>query len=89
MALLGAAGRMSLSSYVAQSLILAFVFYGYGLGLQGRLSTSEALPIAVGVFVALAGASRVCLSRFRFGPLEWLLRRFAYGRFGEQVNVKT
>ncbi len=73
-------GRMALTSYATQSLVLGFVFYGYGLGLCGRLPSA---PVALGgiAFYALQiGASHLWLSRFRFGPLEWVWRSLTFGR---------
>ena len=38
-----AAGQMALTNYLTQSLALSFVFYGFGLGLFGRLAPA---PVA-------------------------------------------
>jgi uncharacterized protein len=73
-------GRTALSNYVAQSVVLGFVFYGYGLGLFGRLGPAAALPIGLALYAAQLGLSRAWLRRYRFGPLEWLWRSLSYGR---------
>src|SRR4029079_5657928 len=39
-------GRMAFTNYLAQSVILGWIFYGYGLGLFGRLVCNSALEIA-------------------------------------------
>jgi len=73
-------GRMALTSYVTQSIVLGFVFFGYGLGLCGRLPSA---PVALGGITLYAfqiGASHLWLSRFRFGPLEWIWRSLTFGR---------
>jgi uncharacterized protein len=72
-------GRMALTSYLTQSVVLGFVFYGYGLGLFGRLGELEGLALALGLYAAQAVASAAWLARFRFGPVEWLWRSFTYG----------
>ena len=72
-------GRMALTSYVTQSLVLSFVFFGYGLGLCGRLPSA---PVALGGIAFYAfqiGTSHLWLSRFRFGPLEWIWRSLTFG----------
>jgi uncharacterized protein len=74
-------GRMALSNYLLQSLVLGFVFYGYGLGLFGRLASAEALPVALTLYAAQIVASAVWLRHFRFGPAEWLWRCATYGRW--------
>jgi uncharacterized protein len=73
-------GRMAFTNYIAQSLVLGFIFYGYGLGLFDRLGTPAGLALAVGLFAAQAAFSRWWLARFRYGPLEWLWRALMYGR---------
>ena len=73
-------GRMAFTSYVMQSLILGFIFFGYGLGQFGHLGPAQALLLAVGLYVGQMCFSAWWLSRFRFGPLEWLWRTMMYGR---------
>lgn len=73
-------GRMALSNYLTQSLVLGFVFYGYGLGLFGRLTSAEALPIGLALFAVQVALSALWLRHFRFGPAEWLWRALTYGR---------
>jgi uncharacterized protein len=72
-------GRMAFSNYLAQSLILGFIFYGYGLGLFGRVSVTAALAIALAVYAAQAAVSAWWLQRWRYGPVEWLWRSLMYG----------
>ena len=45
-------GRMAFTNYLAQSVIFGLIFYGYGLGLFGRLGTASALAIGIAVYVA-------------------------------------
>ncbi|MBV8696937.1 DUF418 domain-containing protein [Bradyrhizobium sp.] len=73
-------GRMSFTNYLMQSLIFSFVFYGYGLGLFGKLGAATALTLGVAVYVAQVIISRWWLARFNFGPVEWLWRSLMYGR---------
>lgn len=77
---LAAAGRMALTNYLAQSVILSFLFYGYGLGLFGRIGTAPGALIGIALYAAQLAASRWWLQRFRFGPVEWLWRSLTYGR---------
>ena len=77
---LAALGQMALTNYLMQSIVLGFVFYGYGLGLFGRISAPAAAAIGVALYVAQVYFSRWWLNRFRFGPIEWLWRSLSYGR---------
>jgi uncharacterized protein len=72
-------GRMAFSNYLGQSLILGWIFYGYGLGLFGRSSVTTALAIAVAVYAAGVAISAWWLRRYRYGPVEWLWRSLMYG----------
>ena len=73
-------GRMAFTCYLAQSLVLSFVFYGWGLGQFGHMSAANGILLAIGIYAAQAIASALWLRRFRFGPLEWVWRSFSYGR---------
>jgi uncharacterized protein len=75
-----APGRMAFTNYIVQSLAFSWVFFGFGLGLMGRVSAAQALAGGIVAYVAQALASAWWLARFRFGPLEWLWRRLTYGR---------
>jgi len=77
---LTAVGRMALTNYLAQSVIGAFVFYGWGLGSFGRLSRIELVPIVLIVWALQLLASPLWLHWFRMGPMEWLWRSLTYGR---------
>ncbi len=74
----GPIGRMALTSYLSQSVIMGYLFYGYGLGLFGRLGMLPAAEIAVAIYAVQLVASALWLRYFRFGPVEWLWRSFTY-----------
>ncbi|MET4067621.1 uncharacterized protein ABID58_002410 [Bradyrhizobium sp. S3.2.6] len=72
-------GRMAFTNYVAQSVIFGWIFYGYGLGLFGRLGVAPALAIGIIVYAAQLRFSAFWLRHYRYGPLEWLWRSLMYG----------
>ena len=72
-------GRMAFSNYIMQSVIFGFIFFGYGLGYFGRLGATQALLIGIAVYAVQILFSNWWLTRFRFGPLEWLWRTLMYG----------
>jgi uncharacterized protein len=72
-------GRMAFTNYLAQSLVLGFVFYGYGFGLFGRLSVTTAFTIGVVLYASQVAISAWWLRRYRYGPIEWLWRSLMYG----------
>lgn len=69
---LAAAGRLSLTHYITQSVVFALLFYGYGLGLWGELGAASAMLVAAALVTTQVLASRI--SGSRRGPLERLLR---------------
>lgn len=73
-------GRMAFTNYLSQSVILGWIFYGYGLGLFGKLGVTSALAIAVAIYIAQVFFSAWWLARYRYGPIEWLWRTLMYGK---------
>ena len=73
--LLVAAGRHSLSVYIGQSVILAFSFSAWGLGLFGVLNLTLVTLIAFGAWLVLAGLALLNSRHFSSGPLEWILKK--------------
>ena len=72
-------GRMAFTNYLAQSVIFALIFFGYGLGLFNRLGVAATLAIGIAVYALQAVASARWLRQHRFGPMEWLWRSLMYG----------
>ncbi|RYZ41024.1 MAG: DUF418 domain-containing protein [Myxococcaceae bacterium] len=77
---LAPAGRMALSLYLMQSLVSVWLYDGWGLGLVGHLPMSRTVLVSLGVFAVQVGLAHLWLSRFRFGPAEWVWRSLTYGR---------
>lgn len=76
---LAAVGQMALTSYLSHSIICAFVFYGFGLGLFGQLARHELYYVVVSIWIFQLIVSPIWLAHFRFGPVEWLWRSLTYG----------
>jgi uncharacterized protein len=72
-------GRMALTNYLTQTVVMLLVFYPYGGGLIGRTGPAAGLAIALAAFAAQMVLSELWLTRFRFGPIEWLWRALTYG----------
>ena len=75
----GWTGRMALTNYMIQVAFLDLTFSKYGLGLQ--VTPLVGLTMAVALFAVDALFSRWWLTRFRYGPLEWLWRSATYARW--------
>jgi uncharacterized protein len=73
--------------YVGQSVIYTTLYYGYGLGLWGRLGPAHILPLAAVIFATEIVLCGWWIRRFRFGPLEWVWRSLTYGKL-QPMRVK-
>ncbi|MFH2107424.1 MAG: DUF418 domain-containing protein [Chrysiogenia bacterium] len=71
-------GRMALSNYLFQTIIMIMVFYNFGLNLFGRVGLVQTTAIAIFVLVLQVIFSNIWLRHFRFGPFEWLWRSLTY-----------
>jgi uncharacterized protein len=80
-------GKMTLTNYLLQNLIALSLFSGVGLGLLHRTSYAFTVEIAALVFVLQVFFSHWWLSYFRFGPVEWLWRCLAYGRWFPNMRL--
>ena len=70
-------GRMALTNYLTHSLLGTWFFYGYGLGQWGMGRASQVAFVAA-VIVLQILFCHWWLSKFRYGPMEWLWRAITY-----------
>ncbi len=73
-------GKMSLTTYISQSVMGVVLFYGVGFGLGCSLGLWQTELVAVGVYLLLMAFAWLWLRKFDRGPLEWLWRRVVYGK---------
>ncbi|OIB02356.1 hypothetical protein AK95_05465 [Paenibacillus sp. LC231] len=78
--LLENAGKMSLSCYVLQNLMASAVFYGWGLGLAGKLNSAAIIAVWLVISVFQLGMASLWLRGFKLGPME-TVRKQAVGFF--------
>jgi uncharacterized protein len=74
-------GRMALTNYLTQSVIYGFVLFGIGpgLALAGHIGTTALSGIVIVAYAAQIAFSRWWLSRYAYGPAEWVWRALTYG----------
>ena len=70
-------GRMALSNYLMQSLVMGWVFLGHGLAQWGMPRAGQVL-FALALCGVQIAFSHWWLARFRYGPAEWLWRALTY-----------
>ena len=74
---IAAAGRTAFTNYLGTSLLMTFVFDGWGLGWFGALPRAALYLFVLPVWAIMLLWSKPWLARFRFGPLEWAWRTLA------------
>jgi uncharacterized protein len=76
---LAATGQMAFTNYLATSVIMVLIFYGFGLGLFGRLDRAGLYLVCIAMWTAMLLWSQPWLARHPYGPLEWAWRSLARG----------
>lgn len=74
-------GRTALSNYILQSIILGFIFYGYGFGMFNQFSRFELLPIVIAIWLLQIILTLIWLKYNKQGPLERIWRKLTYKSF--------
>ncbi|MGD2086509.1 MAG: DUF418 domain-containing protein [Candidatus Aminicenantes bacterium] len=85
---LAAVGRMALTNYLMHSAICSFIFFGYGLGLFGKVDRMGQLLVVLLIWVFQLWFSPLWLKHFRFGPMEWLWRSLTYWKM-QPMRIRT
>ena len=83
-----AVGRAAFSNYLGTSMLMTFLFYGWGLGLYGSIGRAELYLFVVATWTLMLLWSKPWLSHFRYGPLEWLWRSLARRRV-QSLRITT
>lgn len=72
-------GKTALSNYLFQTVISIIIYYGVGFGLSGTFGSSVGAAIAVVIFLFQIWMSKLWLSKYSYGPIEWVWRKMTYG----------
>jgi len=78
--LLAPCGRMSLTLYVAQSLIGVPLFYGFAMGGFQSLGQVNSLLLGLVLWSVQMLFAHIWLKHYKYGPLEWGWRSLTYGK---------
>jgi uncharacterized protein len=84
-------GKMSLTSYLMQTIVCLFLFYGYlpGFHLMGRAGSASLLLLGIIIFALQVVFSHWWLQFHKQGPIEWLWRRLAYAGYNTHTKDLT
>ncbi|WP_212932036.1 DUF418 domain-containing protein [Brevibacillus halotolerans] len=89
-------GKLSMTNYVMQTVICTTIFYGYGLGLFGKIGILSGILLSLLIFSLQVVASFWYLRFFTCGPIERLLRMWTYfswsgrpsSRIASSISIK-
>ncbi|MER2000959.1 MAG: DUF418 domain-containing protein [Lysinibacillus sp.] len=73
-------GRLSMTNYLLQSIVMTFIFYSYGLGLYGSISYTSAFILVLVFFMLQVIISKWWTTNYRYGPVEYIWRWGTYGK---------
>ncbi len=71
-------GKMSVSNYLAQSIITTTIFYAYGFGLFGKIGYFFGILLTIGIYTIQLFVSTYWLQKYRMGPIEYAWRMGTY-----------
>jgi uncharacterized protein len=76
MGLFAPVGQMAFTNYLSQSIITSIIFYGFGL--FATLQRYELYYVVFSIWIFQIIFSKIWLSYFKLGPLEWIWRSLTY-----------
>jgi len=71
-------GKMSISNYITTSIVMTTLFSGYGFGLATKLGLLNGIWVALLLYVLQAIVSYFWMTKFKQGPIEYLMRLWIY-----------
>lgn len=86
---LAAPGRMTLTIYLAQSLICVPIFYGFGLAAWASLGQVNSFLLGLVLWLVQIVLASLWFKHYRYGPMEWLWRACTYMRRDIPFRLKV
>ncbi len=82
-------GKLALSNYLMQSLLMAWLFTGYGLRLCDEMPPLAVLAVVPLIYSMQMALSAWWLKRHTYGPAEWLLRAITNWEWTAQARGRV
>lgn len=73
-------GQMGLTTYLLQSVFGLLLFYGFGLGLLGKIGVAASIGLGIGFFFLQILFAKWWMGRYQYGVVEWAWRSLTYFR---------
>jgi uncharacterized protein len=81
-------GKMGMTNYMMQSVISIPLLYGFGLGLAAHINLLVGLGLGIVIYTFQVLYSQWWLSRYIYGPFEWLWRSFTWFKWQPFIREK-
>jgi uncharacterized protein len=83
-------GRMALTNYLTHSLVCSLYFYNYSpIGGHFGMHRATQVGFVFGVIALQVVFCHLWLSRFRYGPMEWLWRAITYWQLPPMLRERA
>jgi len=73
-------GKMSLTNYLIQSIVMTAIFYGWGMGYYNNMGPLSGAAIGILFFCFQIALSKWWFNRYNYGPVEWIWRNLSYAK---------
>lgn len=73
-------GQMGLTTYLFQSVFGLLLFYGFGLGLLGKIGVAVSISLGICFFFLQILIASWWMARYQYGLVEWVWRSLTYFR---------
>jgi uncharacterized protein len=67
-------GQMGLTTYLMQSVFGLLVYFGFGLGMMGKIGVTGSIGLGVAFFAVQILFANWWMAHYRYGMVEWLWR---------------
>ena len=71
-------GKTALTAYLIQTVLATFIFYGIGLSLFGYVNRAYQLVIMFFIWFVLLKLCPMWVSKYHYGPVEWIWRMLTH-----------
>lgn len=82
------AGRLSMTNYLMQSVICTTIFYGYGLGLFGKIGVLYGFGLTFVIYSLQLLTTHYYLKKWKMGPFEKIMRIGTYFSWNGAPKIK-
>ena len=82
-------GRMALTGYLLESVLMSFVMLHWGLAGFNRYSWGERFVLTLVVYALVLAFANLWMRNFSIGPMEWVWRCITYWTFRPQRREKV